>query len=93
MEPQTCHPPASSAACWAPHGRVVPLPPPRRACAAGGIRLWPSPSTTDDFLGLQFSNLRRPLRGVALNGVKMQPTDYGGQGEGERQGGGGGGEG
>ena len=37
----------------------------------------PSPNNAPNFLGLNFSNLRALLRGVAVNGLQLARTPYG----------------
>lgn len=37
----------------------------------------PSDRTSAEFLGLQLSNSRALIRGVTLNGIRMQRTNYG----------------
>lgn len=43
----------------------------------GGIRMLASPNNRANFLSLQFSNLRQPLRGVSVEGLELQRTRYG----------------
>eukprot|EP00887_Chlorella_sp_A99_P003615 scaffold7.g3615.t1 len=63
---------------------ALPLCPGRRAsprallaCAAGGIKLLPSPNMRPDFLAINLSNSRALLRSVSINNLPLQRTSYG----------------
>jgi hypothetical protein len=43
----------------------------------GGIRVLPLRDNSEVMLGLNFSNLKVVLRAVRINGLNMQPTDFG----------------
>lgn len=42
----------------------------------GGIRLVPSENNNENFLGLNFSNLKVPIKAVSINGMAMARTTY-----------------
>lgn len=45
--------------------------------AAGGIKMLPSSENRRNYVALNFSNSKQLLRAVAIDGIRMTPTDFG----------------